>query len=121
MEDDDDLMVTSIVPKEFKALRACLRCSLIKEFRQFFENGCENCEFLAMQQDHKRVAECTTAYFEGTVALVEPGASWVAKWQRIGHFEPGLYAIEVLGQLPDDAQEYVDNYASEQRPSKTKA
>ena len=59
--------------------------------------------------------QCTTAYFEGTIALLDANGSWVAKWQRIGHFEPGLYAIEVLGELPEDAIEYCDNSDLEYR------
>ena len=46
---------------------------------------------------------------------MEPNGSWVAKWQRIGHFEPGLYAIEVLGELPEDAIEYCENSELEYR------
>jgi hypothetical protein len=30
------------------------------------------------------IVKCTTSYFEGTIALIEPQGSWVAKWQRIG-------------------------------------
>ena len=28
--------------------------------------------------------QCTTSYFEGAIAILEPNGSWVAKWQRIG-------------------------------------
>lgn len=28
--------------------------------------------------------QCTTSYFEGTIAMIEPQGSWVGKWQRIG-------------------------------------
>ena len=31
---DEDEYVTAEIPEEFKALRACLRCSLIKTFTQ---------------------------------------------------------------------------------------
>ena len=51
--------------------------------------------------------------------MMEPNGSWVAKWQRIGHFEPGMYAIEVSGELPVDAIEYCENSELEYR-SKTK-
>jgi hypothetical protein len=66
--------------------------------------------------------------------MLEPSGSWVAKWQRIGicisntsngihlrfciflgHFEPGLYAIDVVGQLPDDALEQCENHQMEHR------
>ena len=56
-EDDEDFMTTQI-PTNLKALRACLRCYLIKSFDQFLDEGCENCDFLAMQDDRKRVSSC---------------------------------------------------------------
>lgn len=37
-----------------------------------------------MQQDGRRVAQCTTAVFDGMIAMTRPEDSWVAKWQRIG-------------------------------------
>ena len=84
--------------------------------------------------------QCTTSYFEGAIAILEPNGSWVAKWQRIGdsciwavpqqysghsdircfsqqlgQFEPGMYAIEVLGELPEDAIEHCENFELEYR------
>jgi hypothetical protein len=32
-----------------------------------------------------------------------------------GQFEPGLYAIEVLGELPEDAVEHCENFELEYR------
>jgi uncharacterized membrane protein YphA (DoxX/SURF4 family) len=43
------------------------------------------------------------------VALMEAQSSWVAKWQRIVTFVPGIYALEVTGRLPDDAIEACEN------------
>lgn len=100
-EDDEDFMTTQI-PTNLKTLRACLRCYLIKSFDQFFEEGCENCDFLEMRDDKKRVLDVTTAFFEGTIALLEPEKSWVAKWQRFQQNLPGLYAIEVADSLPQE-------------------
>ncbi len=40
--------------------------------------------------------------FKGMVALVQPGVSWVAKWQRINDYKPGLYAMTVEGALSDE-------------------
>jgi hypothetical protein len=34
---------------------------------------------------------------------------------RAGHFEPGLYAIEVLGDLPDEAIEECESRGAEYR------
>ena len=103
------------IPDDFKGLRACLRCSLLKTFTQFEESGCENCDFLAMKDNSERVHECTTAYFEGTVAVMEAQNSWVAKWQRIATFLPGMYALDVQGKLPEDMIDLCDTYGHEIR------
>jgi transcription elongation factor SPT4 len=47
------------------------------------------------------VLECTSANFNGCLALMDPKTSWVAKWQRIEGYVPGVYAVQVIGQLPD--------------------
>ena len=92
-----------ILPLEKKKLRACLLCSLIKTQRQFLREGCDNCdEILRLKGSADRVAVCTSAGFDGMIALTNPPSSWVSKWQRINKFQPGLYAIAVAGQLPDD-------------------
>lgn len=54
--------------------------------------------------------------------MLEPTGSWVARWQRIGlnvsgyfpnsYIEdciPGMYAIEVAGDLPNDMIEYCED------------
>ncbi len=40
------------------------------------------------------------------VALIDPESSWVAKWQRMVQNVPGLYAIEVIGELSKDDIEF---------------
>ena len=47
--------------------------------------------------------------------MLEPTSSWVAKWQRLTTFEPGLYAIEVVGELPGDALEQCEISGKEHR------
>jgi transcription elongation factor SPT4 len=37
-----------------------------------------------MQKDEERVASCTSAQFDGLIAMANPEQSWVARWQRIG-------------------------------------
>ena len=32
---------------------------------------------------------------------MEPERSWVARWQRIDGYVPGLYAVQVIGDLPE--------------------
>ncbi|RYG67637.1 hypothetical protein EON64_07015 [archaeon] len=63
--------------------------------------------------------QCTTAYFEGTLALIDPQKSWVAKWQRSTKNYPGLYAIEVAGSLPEDAMDYCENMGFEYKSKRT--
>ena len=31
--------IPQIIPRRLKGLRACMRCSLIKEYEQFYERG----------------------------------------------------------------------------------
>eukprot|EP01098_Paradermamoeba_levis_P014338 TRINITY_DN680_c0_g1_i2.p2 TRINITY_DN680_c0_g1~~TRINITY_DN680_c0_g1_i2.p2 ORF type:complete len:121 (-),score=23.63 TRINITY_DN680_c0_g1_i2:198-560(-) len=92
-----------VLPIEFKRLRACLFCALIKTEQQFKENGCENCPFLEMKNDTDRVERCTSNSFEGMVAMMNAEDSWVARWQRIpAHFKHGCYALSVNGRLPGE-------------------
>lgn len=64
-EELDESFVHADIPNTFRELRACMTCSLIKTFTQFYDTGCENCAFLQMADNRQRVAECTSAYFEG--------------------------------------------------------
>jgi hypothetical protein len=48
MADNQDLLVIADLPNTLTGLRACLRCSLIKEYGQFYDQGCENCEALQL-------------------------------------------------------------------------
>ena len=32
----------------------------------------------------------------------DEAGSWVAKWQRISDYTPGMYAVKVVGTLPDE-------------------
>lgn len=89
------------IPKELRNLRACLLCSMIKTIDQFELDGCENCEqFLGMKGNRDMVYDCTSANFDGMIAMMNPEDSWVAKWQRINSLSKGMYAISVSGKLP---------------------
>lgn len=82
-----------------------MSCSLIKSTEQFYQSGCENCDsILHLQHDQERILECTSTQFTGCIGLMS-NRSWVGKWQRIQHFVPGMYAIQIQGQLPMDVQE----------------
>jgi hypothetical protein len=82
--DEEVEYMTADIPEEFKALRACLRCSLIKTFEQvtvkfrstlsriltrcinvfgtqFNDKGCENCEFIDMEGNKGRIEEVSRA------------------------------------------------------------
>ncbi|KAI5479809.1 transcription elongation factor SPT4 [Pseudohyphozyma bogoriensis] len=73
---------------------------------EFKKEGCPNCEeYLEMKGSQDRVFDCTTAQFDGTIALMTPSKSWVAKWQRNDKHLPGVYAVRVTGQLPSEIVE----------------
>ncbi|KAK4472692.1 hypothetical protein MN116_003921 [Schistosoma mekongi] len=102
------MAVNSVIPSELRQLRACLLCGLVKTLNQFQLNGCENCEdFLKMQGDREKVYECSSANFDGLLAMMSPNDSWVARWQMIDKLTPGVYAISVYGSLPSDVVHYL--------------
>ena len=57
-------------------LRPCL---------QFYNNGCENCNFLRLENDQERCSECTTPNFQGLISFIDPPTSWTAKWTHSGN------------------------------------
>ena len=59
-ENDYEGYPTADIPDEMVGIRACLRCMLLKTFEQFIDRGCENCEFLQLEGDSKRVEEVTS-------------------------------------------------------------
>jgi transcription elongation factor SPT4 len=71
--------------------------------QRFRTEGCPNCDdFLHLKNDNELVDSCTSQVFEGLITLADPSKSWVAKWQRLDQYGPGVYAIKVSGQLPDE-------------------
>lgn len=69
---------------------------------QFDEEGCDNCdELLHLKGNRDKVFECTSANFDGMVALMDPSDSWVARWQRIDNQVRGMYAVSVSGELSE--------------------
>ena len=97
-------------PKSVQNLRACIPCLLVKTYKQFMEEGCENCvKAFDMKEDPEKIAEVTTASFEGLMAMTVPDKSWVARWQFVQHFIPGVYAIKVKGDVSETtARELAD-------------
>jgi transcription elongation factor SPT4 len=114
-EEDDEAppqvaeLAQASVPTNIRTIRACKRCGLLKTNEQFVDFGCENCPFLHMQDDPQQVNKCTTAFFEGLAAIMDPRDSWAAKWIRVDAYLPGVYAISVTGQLDKDVQEDLEN------------
>mmetsp|Transcript_37138 Transcript_37138/g.46461 ORF Transcript_37138/g.46461 Transcript_37138/m.46461 type:complete len:96 (+) Transcript_37138:277-564(+) len=82
-DDAIDKEMVANIPNEIRGLRACIPCLLVKTFTQFYEQGCENCEFLALQDDRERCMEITTDQFEGLVGVMDPKNSWVSRWIRV--------------------------------------
>jgi len=50
-----------------------------------------------MKGSSEAVQECTSQVFEGLITLADPTSSWVAKWQRLESYIPGVYAVKVVG------------------------
>jgi transcription elongation factor SPT4 len=81
-----------------RGLRACMVCSIVMPGTKFNQQGCPNCEeFLELRNSPDNVQDCTSAVFEGLIALADPNSSWVAKWQRLQGYAPGTYAVKVEG------------------------
>ncbi|KAL9105466.1 MAG: hypothetical protein Q9227_009375 [Pyrenula ochraceoflavens] len=84
-------------------LRACMICSIVQAQSKFQREGCPNCEaILGLQNNLDAIQECTSQVFEGLITLGDPARSWVAKWQRLQNYQPGVYAVKVVGSLPDE-------------------
>lgn len=104
-----DELAKASVPTNLKTVRACKRCGILKTQEQFYDDGCENCPFLDMVDNMERVNNCTTPFFEGQAAIMDPRDSWAAKWIRTDNFLPGVYAITVTGQLDREIEEDLEN------------
>ena len=67
--------------------------------------GCENCPFLDMIDNPERANACTSAFFEGQAALMDPRESWAAKWIRVDNYLPGVYALSITGSFDREIEE----------------
>ena len=89
-----------VTPAQQKHLRACMVCSFVQLHSRFLSEGCPNCEpHLGMVGAPEVVEECTSPVYEGLISLVDPMNSWVAKWNRLEGFAPGVYAVKVVGMV----------------------
>jgi transcription elongation factor SPT4 len=66
------------------------------------------------------VEDCTSEVFEGVMFLTTHAAqdSWVAKWQRLQGYQPGLYAVKVNGIVSPLYSLSSDTEVEEQRALK---
>ncbi|VDC01125.1 unnamed protein product [Peniophora sp. CBMAI 1063] len=100
-----------------KQLRACLLCSIIQTPLDFRRGGCPNCEeFMQMRGSPDRIQVCTTTYFDGIIANIDPEKSWVARWQRTSKFVRGMYAVRVKGRIPEDVEAELEQRGIKYRP-----
>ncbi|KAM5514092.1 transcription elongation factor spt-4 [Fusarium oxysporum f. sp. phaseoli] len=91
-------------------LRACMVCSIVMTYARFRDEGCPNCEeFLHLQHSQDQIESCTSQVFEGVITLANPAKSWIAKYQRLDNYVPGMYAIKVSGQLPDEIRSTLED------------
>ncbi|EIN10146.1 transcription initiation protein spt4 [Punctularia strigosozonata HHB-11173 SS5] len=110
-------MSAAIPPAKAKSLRACLLCSLIQTPVDFRKNGCPNCEeLMQMRGSPDRISVCTTTYFDGVIAVIDPETSWVAKWQRTSKYVRGMYAVRVKGRVPEDVEAELEARGIRYRP-----
>lgn len=62
-----------------------------------------------MRDDPARAIEYTSAFFEGTAAIMTPNESWAARWMRIDRFVPGVYALSVTGEFDKEMEEDLEH------------
>eukprot|EP00729_Bicosta_minor_P013891 gene13891-17417_t len=105
---DDNAQAIDICPSGLKDRRACMVCSLIKTFDQFENDRCENCTGVRGWEADTH----TSANFQGAVAVIEPRESWCARWQRIEHYKPGVYALCVYGTVDAEYREEMGEFRS---------
>ena len=100
------------LPGGDKGLVACRVCALIKTSTQFRDDGCDNCVypfirnyFMDAPNQTYMMSEAVTANFEGTVSIMQPRKSWVARWQGSSTLRPGTYAQKVFEEPGPDLTE----------------
>ncbi|KAI9741934.1 MAG: Transcription elongation factor SPT4 [Cirrosporium novae-zelandiae] len=103
-------MTNYVAPGQQRNLRACMVCSIVQLSSRFLREGCPNCEpFLGLANSPDSIQECTSQVFEGLITVADPTQSWVARWQRLDGYVPGVYAVKVVGTLPEDVIQNVED------------
>ncbi|KAI8943639.1 hypothetical protein NX059_001624 [Plenodomus lindquistii] len=92
-----------IPPSQQRNMRACMVCSIVRTSQQFLQQGCPNCEYiLELIGNPDQINDCTSQVFEGLITVADTQRSWVARYQRLEGYVPGVYATQVEGILPED-------------------
>jgi transcription elongation factor SPT4 len=110
--DSEDMVQggASIPPNQQRNMRACMVCSIVRTQQQFTTQGCPNCEdILELAGNPEQVNDCTSQVFEGLISVADTNRSWVARYQRLEGYVPGVYATQVEGILPEDILVAVEN------------
>jgi len=69
-----------------------------------------------MKGSPDRIQSCTSTYFDGIVALIDPETSWVGRWQRTSGNVRGMYAVRVKGRVPEDVEAELESRGIKYRP-----
>jgi Spt4/RpoE2 zinc finger protein len=95
-----------------------------------------------MKGSPDRIQACTTTHFDGTISVIDPEKSWVARWQRtsasflyfffvlpsslplacgcwyvvVDKYVRGVYAITVKGRIPEDVEQELEVQGIKYRP-----
>jgi transcription elongation factor SPT4 len=92
-----------IPTSQHRHMRACMVCSIVRTQQQFQTSGCPNCEsFLELAGNPEAVQEATSQVFDGMLTVSNTSRSWVARYQRLEGYVPGVYAVQVEGILPEE-------------------
>jgi transcription elongation factor SPT4 len=107
LQSAEENMTGAFIPtSQQRHMRACMICSIVRTQSQFVSSGCPNCEqILELTGSPEAVQDCTSQVFEGLVTVSDTKRSWVARYQRLEGYVPGVYAIQVEGILPEDILE----------------
>jgi transcription elongation factor SPT4 len=93
-----------IPTSQARHMRACMVCSIVRTYTAFLQSGCPNCDgFLELTGNGDAIQDCTSQVFEGLLTVSNTSRSWVARYQRLEGYVPGVYAVQVEGILPEDA------------------
>ncbi|KAF2688609.1 transcription initiation Spt4 [Lentithecium fluviatile CBS 122367] len=106
-----------IPPNQHRHMRACMVCSIVRTEQQFKQHGCPNCDaFLELANNSEAIQECTSQVFDGLITVSDTSRSWVARWQRLEGYVPGVYAVQVEGVLPEEAIAAAENAGVHYQP-----